>query len=168
MHDIFEVGLPPHARIIPITDPRDRVGTPYIPCPKEKIAAIVLTDLHDQPQQFKPFSDSTAKIGENVVKFLLGEVEAGRLPESIGPIQSGVGSVGNAVLSGLAKSGLRHLMTIQPCFLEGLAWVKAKHKGIEVFWNETEVKIKSNLCGKLILGNQELPFDKGEYSFSVI
>ena len=110
MHDIFEVGLPPHARIIPITDPRDRVGTPYIPCPKEKIAAIVLTDLHDQPQQFKPFSDSTAKIGENVVKFLLGEVEAGRLPESIGPIQSGVGSVGNAVLSGLAKSGLRHLM----------------------------------------------------------
>lgn len=80
------------------------------PCPKEKIAAIVLTDLHDQPQQFKPFSDSTAKIGENVVKFLLGEVEAGRLPESIGPIQSGVGSVGNAVLSGLAKSGLRHLM----------------------------------------------------------
>ena len=110
MHDIFEVGLPPHARIIPITDPRDRVGTPYIPCPKEKIAAIVLTDLHDQPQQFKPFSDSTAKIGENVVKFLLGEVEAGRLPESIGPIQSGVGSVGNAVLSGLAKSGLKHLM----------------------------------------------------------
>ena len=59
-------------------------------------------------------------------------------------------------------------VTIQPCFLEGLAWVKAKHKGIEVFWNETEVKIKSNLCGKLILGNQELPFDKGEYSFSVI
>ena len=110
MHDIFEVALPPHARIIPITDPRDRVGTPYIPCPKEKIAAIVLTDLHDQPQQFKPFSDSTAKIGENVVKFLLGEVEAGRLPESIGPIQSGVGSVGNAVLSGLAKSGLKHLM----------------------------------------------------------
>ena len=45
-----------------------------------------------------------------MVKFLLGEVEAGRLPESIGPIQSGVGSVGNAVLSGLAKSGLRHLM----------------------------------------------------------
>ena len=66
MHDIFEVGLPPHARIIPITDPRDRVGTPYIPCPKEKIAAIVLTDLHDQPQQFKPFSDSTAKIGDTV------------------------------------------------------------------------------------------------------
>ena len=110
MHDIFEIGLPPHARIIPITSPRDRVGTPYIPCPKEKIAAIVITDLHDQPQSFKPISATTAKIGENVVKFLLGEVAAGRLPESIGPIQSGVGSVGNAVLSGLAKSGLRNMM----------------------------------------------------------
>lgn len=40
-----------------------------------------------------------------MVKFLLGEVEAGRLPESIGPTQSGVGSVGNAVLSGLARAG---------------------------------------------------------------
>ena len=30
MHDIFEIGLPPHARIIPITKPDDRVGTPYI------------------------------------------------------------------------------------------------------------------------------------------
>ena len=109
MHDIFEVGLPPHARIIPITDPRDRVGTPYIPCPPEKIAAIVCTALHDQPQSFKPFSDDTRKIGENVVKFLIGEVEAGRLPETIGPIQSGVGSVGNAVLSCLASSGLRGL-----------------------------------------------------------
>ena len=62
MHDIFEIGLPPHARIIPITSPRDRVGTPYIPCPKEKIAAIVITDLHDQPQSFKPISATTAKI----------------------------------------------------------------------------------------------------------
>lgn len=109
MHDIFEIGLPPHARIIPITNPRDRVGTPYIPCPPEKIAAIVVTDLHDQPQAFKPYSDDTRRIGENVVKFLIGEVEAGRLPETVGPIQSGVGSVGNAVLSCLASSGFRGL-----------------------------------------------------------
>ena len=27
MHDIFEVGIPLHARIINITDPRDRIGT---------------------------------------------------------------------------------------------------------------------------------------------
>lgn len=109
MHDIFEIGLPPHARIIPITKPDDRVGTPYIPCPPEKIAAIVLTDHADEPQKFKPYSEATRIIGENVVKFLRQEIAAGRLPENPGPIQSGVGSVGNAVLSSLATSGFHGL-----------------------------------------------------------
>ena len=72
MHDIFEVGIPPHARIINITDPRDRIGTPYVPCPPDEIAA-------------------------------------GRLPADPGPIQSGVGSVGNAVLSVLSASGFKGL-----------------------------------------------------------
>lgn len=109
MHDIFEVGLPPHARIIPITKPDDRIGTPYIPCSPEKIAAIVLTDKLDPPQKFKPVTPETEMIGRNVVKFLKGEIAAGRLPENPGPIQSGVGSVGNAVLSCLASSGFKGL-----------------------------------------------------------
>ena len=45
MHDIFEVGVPPHARPVHILSPLDRVGTTFIPCPEEKLAAIVLTDL---------------------------------------------------------------------------------------------------------------------------
>lgn len=109
MHDIFEVGLPPHARIIPITKPDDRIGTPFMPCPPEKIAAIVMTDKEEPPQKFKPITPATEKIGENVVKFLKGEIAAGRLPENPGPIQSGVGSVGNAVLSSLAAGGFRGL-----------------------------------------------------------
>ncbi|MEG0756672.1 MAG: CoA-transferase, partial [Oscillospiraceae bacterium] len=80
MHDVFEIGLPPHARIIPITDPRDRVGTPYVPCPAEKIAAIVMTDKAEAGQSFKPATEVTTKIGANVVKFLMGEIAAGRLP----------------------------------------------------------------------------------------
>lgn len=79
MHDIFEIGLPPHARIIPVTKPDDRVGTPYIPCPPDKIAAIVFTDRRDEPQKFKPYSEATGTIGKNVVKFLKAEVAAGRL-----------------------------------------------------------------------------------------
>ena len=94
MHDIFEVGIPPHARIINITDPRDRIGTPYVPCP---------------PQKFKPVTPATQKVGENVVKFLKDEIAAGRLPADPGPIQSGVGSVGNAVLSVLSASGFKGL-----------------------------------------------------------
>lgn len=109
MHDIFEIGLPPEARIIPITKPMDRVGTPYIPCPMEKIAALVLTHQPDPPQKFKALTPATARIGENVVSFLKGEIEAGRLPRAPGPIQSGVGSVGNAVLSSLSASGFKGL-----------------------------------------------------------
>lgn len=109
MHDIFEVGRPPAAKIIPITHPMDRVGTPYIPCSPEKIAAVVYSDLTDEPQKFKPVTPETEQIGEHVVAFLKAEIAAGRLPEDPGPIQSGVGSIGNAVLASLAKSGFRGL-----------------------------------------------------------
>ena len=109
MHDIFEVGIPPHAKPIPILQPEDRPGLPYIPCPTEKIAAIVLTDQPDRPAKFKPLTSTSRKIGENIVAFLKAEVAAGRLPENLGPIQSGVGSVGNAVLQALTASGFRGL-----------------------------------------------------------
>ncbi len=109
MQDIFDVGLPPEAKIIPITKPNDRIGTPYMPCPPEKIAAIVMTDKPEPPQKFKVVTPNTQKIGENVVKFLKEEIAAGRLPENPGPIQSGVGSVGNAVLGSLAAGGFKDL-----------------------------------------------------------
>lgn len=109
MHDIFEIGLPPRARVLNILSPTDRIGTPFLPCPPEKIAAIVLTDRPDQPASFKPVTPVTARIGENVVRFLRGEIAAGRLPEGLGPIQSGVGSVGNAVLQSLTEGGFRGL-----------------------------------------------------------
>ena len=92
-----------------IRDPLDRIGTPFVPCPPEKIAAIVLTDREDQPAKFKAVTPVTAQIGENVGNFLKAEVEAGRLPEDLGPIQSGVGSVGNALLQSLTKGGFRGL-----------------------------------------------------------
>lgn len=109
MHDIFQVGVPPFARIIPIINPSDHIGLPYIPCKPEKIAAIVFTDTEDQPAKFKAVTPATAKIGENVAGFLKSEIAAGRLPEDPGPIQSGVGSVGNAVLESLSGSGFRGL-----------------------------------------------------------
>ena len=109
MHDIYEVGVPPQARPIPILSPLDRIGTTCIPCPKEKIAAIVLTDTEDQPAKFKPVTPVSRQVGDNVVSFLKGEIAAGRLPRNPGPIQSGVGSVGNAVLQSLSTGGFRGL-----------------------------------------------------------
>jgi succinyl-CoA:acetate CoA-transferase len=109
MHDIFNVGLPPKARIIPIKKPSDRIGHPYIKIPKRKIAAIVMTNKLEPGQKFKQGTEATEQIGRNIVDFLKGEIKAGRLPENPGPIQSGVGSVGNAVLASLASSGFKGL-----------------------------------------------------------
>lgn len=89
MHDIFEVGVAPASRIIPISHPQDRIGTPYIPCPLEKIAAVVFTDEADEAQTFKAVTPATAKIAENIVDFLKNEIQHGRLPEIPVPCSPG-------------------------------------------------------------------------------
>ena len=45
----------------------------------------------------------------HVIDFLKNEVKAGRLPKNLLPLQSGVGSVANAVLAGLNDSGFSNL-----------------------------------------------------------
>ena len=49
------------------------------------------------------------KIAANLVDFLEHEQRHGRLPQQMLPLQSGVGSIANAVLMGLAESKFEHL-----------------------------------------------------------
>ena len=44
-----------------------------------------------------------------LIKFLENEVAEGKLPENLLPLQSGVGSVANAVLGGLCESNFKNL-----------------------------------------------------------
>lgn len=66
-------------------------------CGFEKIAAIVITDLQDGVRPLAAIDDNAKKIAQNIIKFFEGEVAAGRLTDTLLPIQSGVGSVANAV-----------------------------------------------------------------------
>lgn len=109
MHDFFDPGVPPHAGIIPLTRPDQRIGTAFVACPAEKIAAIVINEGRDDPPAFKTPSPEHQRIAENIIAFLEDEVRAGRLPETLGPIQSGVGGVANAVLYGLSQSRFKNL-----------------------------------------------------------
>ena len=107
MHDIASyagTGQP-----VPLTGVMDRIGTPYIPCDPSKIAGIVVTDDPDYFPTFKDADEDSKKIAANIVEFLKGEIAAGRQPENLYPIQSGVGNVANAVLYGLETSGLKGL-----------------------------------------------------------
>ena len=103
LHDIYIPTARPNRQPIPLVDVRDRIGTPYIPCPPEKIAAVVLTTEQDTPSNVSGPDSDTAAMAGHILEFLAHEVCHGRLPRHIGPLQSGIGSVANAVLSGLVQ-----------------------------------------------------------------
>ena len=109
IHDIYMTNKPPFREPIPITHPGDRIGTPYITCNPDKIKAIVYTDIPDNVRPLGCIDDDSKKISAHIIKFLKAEVEAGRLPENLLPLQSGVGSVANAVLGGLVDSDFENL-----------------------------------------------------------
>ena len=96
-------------RGIPIYEVTDRIGTPAIPCDIEKIKGIVITDDFGATPKFTPVDEVSTAIAGHLIDFLKSEIAAGALPEYLYPLQSGVGSVANAVLAGLMDSGFRDL-----------------------------------------------------------
>ena len=130
MADIYTTENPPNRKHIPINKPEDRIGTPYIECPVEKIAAIVLTELQDKTRPLAEVTDIERKISENIIKFLSEEVKAGKLSKELLPLQSGVGSVANAVFYGLCESEFENLTcyteVVQDSMLDLLRTGKAR------------------------------------------
>ena len=109
MADIVTVEKPPARTPIGICKPSDRIGSPFIPCGFDKIAAIVLSDKIDKPRPFTKPDEISHKISENIIRFLNKEVKEGRLTEELLPLQSGVGNVANAVLYGMKDSAFHNL-----------------------------------------------------------
>jgi len=109
IHDIYQPQDPPNRYPIPLIKPGDRIGTPYIPTDLKKIQAIVLTDSKDQASPLAPIDKNSEKIANYIVDFLKNEVKHNRLPQNLLPLQSGVGSVANAVLAGLLDSPFESL-----------------------------------------------------------
>lgn len=109
MADIYMTENPPYRKPIPLNHASDRIGTTFIPCGMDKIAAVVITNMQDKTRPFGSVDDISKKISDNILEFLRGEVKAGRLPENLLPLQSGVGSVANAVLYGLCDSEFENL-----------------------------------------------------------
>ena len=103
IHDIYSLKNPPHREPIPITNVRDRIGTPWIPCDPNKIMAIVSSDVKDCQRALAPVDEVSHKMAMNLLDFLSAEVNAGKLPKGLLPLQSGVGNVANAVLVGLQE-----------------------------------------------------------------
>lgn len=120
MHDIYELQDPPHRQPIPIYSPSNRIGTPYIPCDPEKIVAIVYSNIPDSTRALAPIDDDAKAMSQHLVEFFEAEVKAGRLPKNLLPLQSGVGSVANAVVSGLAHGPFTNLSIYTEVIQDGM------------------------------------------------
>ena len=104
MHDVYIPADPPLREAIPIYQPSDRAGVPYIKVDPAKIAGITETELPNEGGNFTPVDEVTAKIGDNVANFLVGEMANGRIPKKFLPVQSGVGNIANAVLGAMGEN----------------------------------------------------------------
>ena len=101
LHDVYRRGDGP----IPIVgNPLNRVGVPYFTVDPKKIKGIVLSELPDRPSgEGKPDRNGDA-IGGHLVDFFHKEVAAGRLGESLPPIELGVGDLAGHVMRKIGAS----------------------------------------------------------------
>ncbi|AXF56214.1 acetyl-CoA hydrolase/transferase family protein [Salicibibacter kimchii] len=104
MHDIYELSKQGDREPIQLTNVDDHLGTKGIPVDIEKIKGIVITNQVDSPSTIVPPDEETAVMANHLIDFLRKENELGRLPDNLAPLQSGIGSVANAVLHGLLES----------------------------------------------------------------
>lgn len=120
MHDSYVPLDPPNRQPIPITKPEDRIGTTYIPCELDKIVAVVPCDITDKVRPLGEIDEDAKHMGENLVAFFKKEVAEGRLPKNLLPLQSGVGSVANAVINGLVNSDFEDLTVYTEVIQDGM------------------------------------------------
>jgi succinyl-CoA:acetate CoA-transferase len=121
LHDIYYgLARPPYRDPIPLTLPNQRIGTPYLRIPPEKVIAVVHTDVPDRSSAFKAPDENSKKIAGHILEFLGSEVKKGRLPASLLPLQSGVGNIANAVLYGLEEGPFNDLTAYTEVIQDGL------------------------------------------------
>ncbi|WP_139492418.1 acetyl-CoA hydrolase/transferase family protein [Brevibacillus dissolubilis] len=104
VHDIYTPGMQGEREPIPLTQVDQRMGTLGIPVDPDKVRGIVITNQLDSPSTITKPDEETAQIATHLIGFLRQEVKQGRLTEKLAPLQSGIGSVANAVFNGFMDS----------------------------------------------------------------
>ncbi|WP_394582582.1 acetyl-CoA hydrolase/transferase family protein [Cytobacillus firmus] len=109
LHDLYEPGRQGERNPILLTKADDRIGAPGIKVDLDKVRGIVFTNQQDSPSTIVQPDEETAIMAQHLLQFLRGEIAAGRLTNSLAPLQSGIGSVANAVLHGMLDSEFENL-----------------------------------------------------------
>ncbi|MBY0098254.1 acetyl-CoA hydrolase/transferase family protein [Mesobacillus maritimus] len=109
LHDLYDPGKQGERDPIALTKADDRIGSLGIKVDPEKIKGIVFTDQQDSPSTIVAPDEETKVMADHLLNFLRKEIEQGRLTEKLAPLQSGIGSVANAVLHGMLDSEFEDL-----------------------------------------------------------
>lgn len=110
LHDIYIPTYRPTRTPVPLTKVDDRIGTTAIAIDPSKIAAIVFNNTSDSPSNVTEPDIDTQAIANHLIQFFEQEVKAGRLEKNLAPLQAGIGSIANAVLTGLMHSDFEDLI----------------------------------------------------------
>jgi succinyl-CoA:acetate CoA-transferase len=121
MHDIYYgTERPPLRKPIALTHPNERIGTPYLHVDLDKVVAVVETHDADRNSAFSAPDETSKAIAAHLMNFLQHEVDKGRLPHELLPLQSGVGNIANAVLAGLNEGPFDGLTAYTEVLQDGM------------------------------------------------
>src|SRR5699024_137283 len=121
VHDIYIPTDPGEARgETPDHNLHDRLCDTVIKVDPHKARGIVLSEEADIPSPLFDPNEETQQIADNLLKFFEDEVESGRLTKELAPLQSGVGSVANAVLSGMKESKFKDIVVASEVLQDGI------------------------------------------------
>ena len=120
IHDIYVLTDQGDRREIPLYKAGDRIGEAGIKVDPAKVKGIVLSEQPDIPSPLFEPNEETQQIANNLLDFLAKEVEDGKLPPSLAPLQSGVGSVANAVLNGMKTSQFKDIEVYSEVLQDGV------------------------------------------------
>lgn len=157
LHDIYIPSYRPTRTPLPLTQVDDRIGSTAIPIDPAKIVGIVLNDTADSPSTVTAPDAETQAIANHLIAFFEQEVAAGRLAKNLGPLQAGIGSIANAVLTGLKDSNFEDLVmyseVLQDCTFELIDAGKMK------FASGSSITLSAK-CGERVFGNLNQYKDK--------
>jgi len=121
MHDVYYgTQLPPQRQPIPLLHPGERIGEAYLRCDLSKVIAVVQTHQPDRNAAFAAPDETSRRIAGHIIEFLQHEVQRGRLPAELLPLQSGVGNIANAVLAGLDAGPFKNLSAFTEVLQDGM------------------------------------------------
>ncbi|WP_065757711.1 acetyl-CoA hydrolase/transferase family protein [Pseudomonas defluvii] len=157
LHDIYLPQDRPHRGPIPIRHSNERIGSQAIDIDPSRIAAIVICNSPEATVTMLPPDNDTQAIADHLVRFFEQEVEMGRLPRNLAPLQVGVGSIANAVMCGLINAPFNDLVqyseVLQDSTFDLLDAGKLK------FASGCSITL-SGPCGERVFGNLEKYADR--------